>query len=154
MLKMHEIYIYLLFIRHIFFILVTMLISSRMTGNTKENKKFAKDSSDSGEPSDPSSGTASGSSGPPSGLSGLPLGPPTEPPAEPSSEPPSGPSSGPPSGPKVDESSVMVSGMVPMFIEFEGKPVWISKDLNSKRAFRPDRIAFQVSLFFECVFLK
>ena len=51
------------------------------------------------------------------------------------------------SGPRIDESSVMVSGMVPMFIDFDGMPVWISKDLNSKRAFRPERIKFEVSFF-------
>ena len=46
------------------------------------------------------------------------------------------------SGPKVDESSVMMSGVVPMSIEYEENPIWISKDLNSKRAFRPWRIKF------------
>ena len=55
-------------------------------------------------------------------------------------------SSGSTSGPKIDESSVMVSGIVPMVIEFEEKPIWISKDLNSKRAFRPERIKFEVSI--------
>ena len=54
-------------------------------------------------------------------------------------------SSGSDSGPKVDESSVMVSGIVPISIEFEGRPIWISKDVNSKRAFRPARIKFEVS---------
>ena len=49
------------------------------------------------------------------------------------------------SGAKIDESSVMVTGMVPMFIEFEGEPIWINTDLNSKRAFRPQKIKFEVS---------
>ena len=96
-----------------------------MTGNSKYNKKFEIESSG------------------PEALS--------EPASEPTTDPDSdsgelsGPHSGLPSGPKVDESSVMVSGMVPLVIEFEGKPIWISTDLNSKRAFRPSRVKFEVS---------
>ena len=93
-----------------------------MTGNKKYNKNFEIEFSTSEAPS----GTASG------------------PPTDSSSGSASVPSD-PFSGPKVDESSVMVSGMVPMFIEYEGKPLWISKDLNSKRAFRPERVKYEVS---------
>ena len=101
-----------------------------MTGNKKYNKNFEIEFSTSEAPS----GTASE--------------PPTESATEPPTDSTSGSASGPSdpfSGPKVDESSVMVSGMVPMFIEYEGKPLWISKDLNSKRAFRPERVKYEVS---------
>ena len=108
----------------------------RMTGNAKQNQKFTIESSGPAASSEPASGVSSEP----------PLEPPLVVPSEPPSEVPSEPPSGEPSRPKVDESSVMVSGMVPMFIEYEGKPIWISKDLNSKRAFRPERIAFEVSV--------
>ena len=101
-----------------------------MTGNKKYNKKFEIESSNSGAPSEPATEPATD--------------PTTEPATDSSSGPASGPS-GPYSGPRVNESSVMVSGMVPMIIEYEGKPIWVNKDLNSKRAFRPERIKFEVS---------
>ena len=37
----------------------------------------------------------------------------------------------------VDERSVMVSGLVPLSVEIEGKPIYINKDANSALAFRP-----------------
>ena len=49
-------------------------------------------------------------------------------------------------GESVDESSVMVSGMVALAMECNGKPIWISKDLNSKQAFRPMRKSFEVRI--------
>ena len=108
-----------------------------MTGNAKYNKKFAIESSDSGAPSGNSESALEPDA------SDLELA------YEAALEPASGASSGTPSGlrtgPRVDESSVMVSGMVPLVIEFEGKPIWISTDLNSKRAFRPSRVKFEVS---------
>ena len=97
-----------------------------MTGNSKYNKKFEIESSGPEAVSEPA----------------------FEPTTDPDSGEFSGPHSGLPSGPKVDESSVMVSGMVPLVIEFEGKPIWISTDLNSKRAFRPSRVKFEVSFEF------
>ena len=109
-----------------------------MTGNKKYNKKFEIESSDSGAPSEPATEPSTDPA----------TEPPTEPAIEPATDSASGPASGPSglySGPRVNESSVMVSGMVPMFIEYEGKPIWVNKDLNSKRAFRPERIKFEVS---------
>ena len=38
---------------------------------------------------------------------------------------------------KVDERSVMVSGLVPMSVDIGGKPIYINKDVNSALAFRP-----------------
>ena len=95
-----------------------------MTGNTKKNQKFQIESSD----------------------------PTLDPTSEPDSGPISaGPNSGPPSGPKVDESSVMVSGMVPIYMVFEERPIWINPDANSKRAFRPTKVKFEVSISKICL---
>ena len=104
-----------------------------MTGNTKKNQKFEIEFSEPSEPtSDPNSGPTSGST--------------------------SGPTSGPYSGPKIDESSVMVSGMVPIYMEFEERPIWINPDANSKRAFRPSKVKFEVSIFImafiKCIQIK
>ena len=46
----------------------------------------------------------------------------------------------------VDESSIMVSGMVALAIEYNGLPIWISQDLNSKQAFRPLRNKMEVRI--------
>ena len=45
----------------------------------------------------------------------------------------------------IDDSRIMVSGMVPLLLEFEGQPIWINKDVNSKLAFRPKRLSYEVS---------
>ena len=95
----------------------------RMTGNMKKNQKFEIESSDPtvGQPSEPTSDPTLGST--------------------------SGPISGLYSGPKIDESSVMVSGMVPIYMEVEERPIWINPDANSKRAFRPTKVKFEVSTY-------
>ena len=98
----------------------------RMTGNMKKNQKFEIESSDPtvGQPSEPTSDpTLESTSGPTSGPSGLY------------------------SGPRIDESSVMVSGMVPIYMEVEERPIWINPDANSKRAFRPSKVKFEVSTY-------
>ena len=97
-----------------------------MTGNTKKNQKFQIESSD----------------------------PTLDPTSEPTSGSTSGPSSGPPYGPKVDESSVMVSGMVPIYMEFEERPIWINPDANSKRAFRPSKVKFEVSILIHSFIIR
>ena len=51
----------------------------------------------------------------------------------------------------IDESSVMVSGLIPLIIQIDGKPgepltpLWINKDVNSPFAFRPTHFDFEVS---------
>ena len=53
----------------------------------------------------------------------------------------------------VDESSVMVSGMIPLILEIDGEPgeplepLWINEDMNSPFAFRPTHYQFQVSQY-------
>ena len=39
---------------------------------------------------------------------------------------------------KPDERSVMVSGVVPLSAEINGKPIFVNKDANSALAFRPN----------------
>ena len=48
---------------------------------------------------------------------------------------------------KVNEASVMVSGLVPISIEFNGIPIYVNKDLNSPFAFRPLLYDMQVKCF-------
>ena len=45
----------------------------------------------------------------------------------------------------IDDSRIMVSGMVPLVLEIDGEPIWINRDVNSKLAFRPKRLSFEVS---------
>ena len=48
---------------------------------------------------------------------------------------------------KVNEASVMVSGLVQISIEFNGIPIYVNKDLNSPFAFRPLLYDMQVKCF-------
>ena len=54
--------------------------------------------------------------------------------------------SAPPTPKLLDESSCMVTGVIPLIIEVDGKPLWINKDMNSPFAFRPSRMKFEVCL--------
>ena len=47
-----------------------------------------------------------------------------------------------------DESSCMVTGVIPLIIEVNGKPLWINKDMNSPFAFRPSRMKFEVCIVY------
>ena len=119
-----------------------------MTGNSKYNKRFEVEKLSSAATEAPSSVPMEASDLEPTALDLEPMeasGPTAASTSEPAEASSSGPADASPSGPKIDESSVMVSGMVPMMIDFEGNPIWISKDLNSKRAFRPQKIKFEVS---------
>ena len=42
----------------------------------------------------------------------------------------------------IEEKSVMVSGLVPLSVEIDGKPIYINKDANSALAFRPSLVGF------------
>ena len=42
----------------------------------------------------------------------------------------------------IEEKSVMVSGLVPLSVEIDGKPIYINKDFNSALAFRPSLVGF------------
>ena len=47
------------------------------------------------------------------------------------------------STPDVNEKSVMVSGVIPLAVLVNGKPIYVNLDCNSPFAFRPNRMAFQ-----------
>ena len=51
-----------------------------------------------------------------------------------------------PSPTLIDESSCMVTGIIPLIIDVDGKPLWINKDMNSPFAFRPSRMKFEVCI--------
>ena len=38
---------------------------------------------------------------------------------------------------------MMISGMIPIVIDVNGIPLWINRDVNSPRAFRPARYAME-----------
>ena len=53
--------------------------------------------------------------------------------------------------PDVDEKSLMISGMIPIILEFNGIPIWINRDVNSPRSFRPARYGMEVIVFESCL---
>ena len=48
----------------------------------------------------------------------------------------------------IDESSCMVTGVIPLIIGVDGNPFWINKDMNSPFAFRPSHMQFVVCMHF------
>ena len=51
-------------------------------------------------------------------------------------------------GANFDEKSLMISGLIPLLLELNGVHIWVNKDRNSPRSFRPARYGMEVSFFF------
>ena len=45
----------------------------------------------------------------------------------------------------VDERSLMVSGLIPLSIEVDGRPIYVNLDKNSSFGFRPCNYAYKVN---------